>query len=336
MNKILAIKKIALLPLFLYLLSTVALAQQAPLQFDKDGKFKIVQFTDTHFKYMNFKSRPAIACIKKILKAEKPDLVVFTGDIITASPAGKGLRRVLDEVIRHKIPFAITLGNHDDEKDMSRTELYELIRTVPYCLMPADGTESDYILPVLSSSGSKNAALLYMIDSNSYAQIEGKGLYGWITTEQINWYLERSREYTVTNNGIPVPALAFFHIPLPEYHEAASHPSSILVGTKKEKVCAPEVNTGMFDAICRAGDVMGVFVGHDHNNDYAVMWKNVLLAYGRYSGGDTAYHSLRNGARVIELYEGSREFTSWIRLTTNEVIHKIHYPDTFATTARHP
>lgn len=45
---------------------------------------------------------------------------------------------------------------------------------------------------------------------------------------------------------------------------------------------------------------MGMFVGHDHNNDYAVAYKEVLLAYGRYTGGNTVYNDLAsNGARVI-------------------------------------
>ena len=44
-----------------------------------------------------------------------------------------------------------------------------------------------------------------------------------------------------------------------------------------EKACAPKLNTGMFAAMKEAGDVMGVFVGHDHDNDYAVMWKKMCI-----------------------------------------------------------
>ena len=28
----------------------------------------------------------------------------------------------------------------------------------------------------------------------------------------------------------------------------------------------------------KVGDVEGIFVGHDHDDDYAVMWHGVLLA----------------------------------------------------------
>ena len=49
-----------------------------------------------------------------------------------------------------------------------------------------------------------------------------------------------------------------------------------LYGTRMEKACAPAINTGMFAAMKEAGDVMGTFVGHDHDNDYSVMWKGIV------------------------------------------------------------
>lgn len=96
-----------------------------------------------------------------------------------------------------------------------------------------------------------------------------------------------------------------------------------------EKACAPELNTGMFTAMKEAGDVMGMFVGHDHDNDYAVMWKGILLAYGRFTGGNTEYNHLSNGARVILMKEGARTFTTWIRLKGGEIIDKTVYPDSY-------
>ena len=84
----------------------------------------------------------------------------------------------------------------------------------------------------------------------------------------------------------------------------------------------------MFAAMKEAGDVMGVFVGHDHDNDYAVMWKNILLAYGRYTGGNTVYNHLPNGARIIVLDEGARTFTTWIR-QKDGIVDKTSYPSSF-------
>jgi hypothetical protein len=76
-------------------------------------------------------------------------------------------------------------------------------------------------------------------------------------------------------------------------------------------------------------DILGIFVGHDHDNDYAVDWKGILLAYGRYTGGNTVYNNLANGARVIELTEGEKGFKTWIRLKNDEIINKISYPADF-------
>lgn len=95
------------------------------------------------------------------------------------------------------------------------------------------------------------------------------------------------------------------------------------------KACAPALNTGMFTAMKEAGDVMGVFVGHDHDNDYAVMWHGILLAYGRYTGGNTVYNHLPNGARVIVLKEGQRTFDTWIDLAGGQQVNRSTYPDSF-------
>lgn len=139
----------------------------------------------------------------------------------------------------------------------------------------------------------------------------------------------KQREIHKANGGTPLPSLAFFHIALPEYNQAASDETAILVGTRKEKACAPQLNSGMFASMKEMGDILGVFVGHDHDDDYAVFWKGILLAYGRYTGGDTVYNNLSNGARVIEMTEGSTNFRTWIRLKGGEVINTVNYPSDF-------
>ena len=96
-----------------------------------------------------------------------------------------------------------------------------------------------------------------------------------------------------------------------------------------EKACAPVLNSGMFAAMKQQKDIVAMFVGHDHDNDYVVAWKGILLGYGRYTGGNTVYNDLPNGARVIEMSEGKREVETWIRLKGNEVINRINYPADF-------
>lgn len=172
--------------------------------------------------------------------------------------------------------------------------------------------------------------MLYCMDSHSYSPLKDVKGYAWLTFDQINWYRQQSAAYKAQNGGQPLPALAFFHIPLPEYNEAARTENAILRGTRMEEACAPKLNTGMFAAMKEAGDVMGMFVGHDHDNDYAVMWKGILLAYGRFTGGNTEYNHLPNGARIIVLDEGLvhlrpgfvRKTEWWIKFLIRQVLSR--------------
>lgn len=307
-------------------------AENHALKFNKNGKFKIVQFTDVHFKYGNPASDVAIERINEVLDAEHPDFVIFTGDVIYAPPADTGMVTVLNLVSKRKIPFGVVYGNHDNEQGMSREELLKVIQTVPYNLTSqVEGISgvTNFILPVKASDGKKNALILYCLDSHSYSSVKGVGGYDFLKSDQIDWYRENSQKFTAENGGTPLPSLVFFHIPLPEYNQAAADENAILVGTRMEKACAPALNSGFFAAIKQQKDVVAMFVGHDHDNDYIVNWKGILLGYGRYTGGNTVYNDLTNGARIIEMTEGKRDVKTWIRLKNGEIINLIDYPTDF-------
>lgn len=96
--------------LFSFMAINDSAAQNTVLRFNKDGKFKIVQFTDVHFKYGNPASDVALERIGEVLDAEHPDLVIFTGDVVYSSPADKGMLQVLGQVERRHLPFVVTLG----------------------------------------------------------------------------------------------------------------------------------------------------------------------------------------------------------------------------------
>lgn len=184
------------------------------LRFNREGKFKIVQFTDVHFRYGDPASDIALERINEVLEVEKPDFVIFTGDVIYSAPAEEGMRTVLELVAKRKIPFGVVCGNHDDEQGMSRGELLEVIRTIPYNLTArADGIsgETNFILPVKSFCGDKAALVLYCFDSHSYSSVKGVRGYDFLKPDQIAWYRDNSRKYTEANGDGRCPLWLFPH-----------------------------------------------------------------------------------------------------------------------------
>ena len=307
-------------------------AMAQTLKFNNRKTLKIVQFTDVHWKPGNPESLAAARCMNAVLDAEHPDLVVYTGDIAFDKPTFEALDSAFAPVIKRGIPFAYTFGNHDDEDGTTRKEIFDYVRKKPLCLTTtADGVSgmANFCLPIKSADGKKDAAVIYVFDSNSYSPIKEIKGYDWVKPDQIDWYRRLSAAYTNANGGTPLPSIVFQHIPVPEFNDAARDEEARLIGKRFEGACAPKLNTGEFAAMRINGDVMAMFVGHDHINNYSVLYKGILLSYGQYTGGRTVYCPQRNGARVIELTEGSRTFKTWLRMADGEVLDRLTCPDDF-------
>lgn len=109
-------------------------ATRTALRTKENGKFKIVQISDTHMvagvgvckdavdaygkKLPESEADPlTVAFIGKILDIEKPDIVIFTGDQLhhDTSDSQSALFKVVAPVIERSIPFAAVFGNHDAE-----------------------------------------------------------------------------------------------------------------------------------------------------------------------------------------------------------------------------
>jgi len=98
----------------------------------------------------------------------------------------------------------------------------------------------------------------------------------------------------------------------------------------------------MYAAMLESKDVMGMFVGHDHDNNYIGCLRGICMAYGQASGRQ-CYGKIGRGARVIELYEGERKFDTWVLnlyecdrdqdiwkpMDASRQKHLVSYPDSF-------
>ena len=165
------------------------------------------------------------------------------------------------------------------------------------------------------------------MDSGAYADKRLSDGYAWFTPAAIAWFRQQAQLLAAGNGGRPLPALAFFHIPLPEYDFVLK--ATKVIGTKNENVCSPKINSGMFCAMVESRSILGCFVGHDHNNDYLFSFKGICLGYGRKTG-EFCYHGLPSGARVIELEENSRAFSTWICTADLKQECFVRVPDAFA------
>lgn len=290
------------------------------LKFNDNGKLKIVQFTDTHLIWDNPKSDRAYENVRSVIEFEHPDFVMFTGDQVYGPGVENSLRKLLGIPAEKGIPFAMVLGNHDKDYEATPVEMYDIAQSVAGSLMPArtDSVFEDFAIEVKGSKSDDVAYVFYCMDTHAKNSVV-KG-YDWLFPHQIKWYEKKSDAYG------RVPALLFMHIPFPEYRDAANNKKA-LVGNKKEDVCCSAMNSGMFLLIRENGDVKGVFCGHDHNNDFASTYLDMLLAYGRYSGGDTVYNDLgKNGARVILLDEQNpNTIETWIRLCDGSIESSMTY-----------
>lgn len=308
--------------ILLYSLLIVAALQAQPLRFNGDGTFKIVQITDLHFKNGNALSDTSISMLKRLIRDEKPDIAIFTGDIVVdPAPVQQGWKSTLAPFQKAGIPFAVALGNHDDEHDKTRKQIISFLEKEKGSL----SRTGDYTLPVRGKSG-KPEALLYIFDSNSYSTLpEVKG-YGWITHQQVEEFRAKSSRLKRLNKGINIPSLAFFHIPLPEFRTAFFDSTNPPIGTRDEEESAPEINSGLLAAMLEQGGFMGCFVGHDHMNDYIAYKYDMALAYGRSASSGTAYGDLKSGCRVIILKEGSKSFTTYIYNRDGSRSNMAEYP----------
>ena len=106
------------------------------LRLNNDGKFKILQISDTHMvtgagickdaidgqgKHLPKSEADTLTVdfMKNVLDMEKPDLVVFTGDQLyhDISDSQSALLKLVAPIVERSIPFAAVFGNHDSEGD---------------------------------------------------------------------------------------------------------------------------------------------------------------------------------------------------------------------------
>lgn len=326
-------------------------------EFVTDGDFKIMQLTDIHLGG-GFLSRKkdimAFNAMEAMIKTEKPDLVVVTGDIAFPIPYSSGTVNnkrpavlFADFMEKLGVYWCLAFGNHDTEaySFFSReeiSEIYENHEKYPHCLFQrgpetADGC-GNYVINIKNSEG-KITQCLFMIDSHSYTDHDWAGIlwkYDCVHKNQIEWY-EKTLEQLKEENGSEMPkSLMFMHIPVLEMRDAYyeyrdngfkdtkdSKFVSGEMGEHKKIVYSSDHNDGLFDACLKYGSTQGIFFGHDHLNNMTLDYKGIMLSYG-YSIDYLAYghikkYGAQRGCTVINVSSDS----------SFEINHENYYQDKY-------
>lgn len=296
-----------------------ACEQKQTLKFNADNTFKIVQFTDLHFDLRTEEHPKTLETMRAVLKKENPDFIILTGDLIWSEPAETALLELTKPVVEANVPWTVAFGNHDVEFDITKEKAWQLFQLLPNFMGEIGSVTGvgNNVLPIYSSDGKgKLVSAIFTIDSHSDAENQIiYGSYDWIKYDQIAWYREESDKLAALNNNNPVPSVMFLHIPLKEFR-AVDENEAERVGEKFEGVADSHINSGLFASLVDKKNVMGVFVGHDHDNNYIGLHKDIALAFGQVTGAD-AYGILERGGRVIELYENKpNTFKTWISTPT--------------------
>ena len=286
--------------------------------FVTDKDFKVLQLTDVHIGggWLSLKKDAmALNAVAAMVTAEKPDLVIVTGDVGYPVPFQAGtfnnkssakLFAALMEQLG--VYWTLGFGNHDTEaySYFSREKMSEFYQQEEYahCLFQSGPAEVDgYGNQIVAVKNTKGVItqLFYILDSHSYTDGDILGIqwkYDNIHPNQVEWYKTTLAQYEADNrsNGADaqVKSVLFFHIPLAEFKDAwyeyvkngqkDTENVQLLygkAGESKKVVYCGVGDDNLFETVQELGSTQAIFCGHDHYNNFSLMYKGVRLTYGR-------------------------------------------------------
>lgn len=291
--------------------------------------FKVLLATDIHFDKDNALGKKAFTYLCKHIEEEKPDLVIFTGDIILSDYQqvdSVQLAKLMEEM---GIYWAIVFGNHEarDEKEFHKYFMLKNVVKFDHCLSkfgPKDlfgygnffinimGSKNNILKSFAFFDSGRNITEKHRKAHNVPDDIKG---YDFIKKGQIEWYKSHiralNRAYGETKS------MLFMHIPIPEYAEVMnfdpeekpiptgvpSGKGEIIYGSMHEGVGCSEFNSGLFDVAKEMGGE-AFFAGHDHINDYVALYEGIYLVYVQMGGYEEYDLGSRYGVPENELMQG--------------------------------
>ena len=290
--------------------------------FTADRDFKVLQITDVHIGggwMCAKKDSMAINAVAAMVTAEKPDLVIVTGDIAYPVPFQAGTfnnkppAKIFAELMETLgVYWTLGFGNHDTEaySRYTRDDISDFYATGDYKYLiyqpgPDDISGCGNQLINIKNSQGLVTQSLYVLDSHSYTDGDILGVmwkYDNIHQDQIDWYADNVKRINAENSekakelGVDTPdvvkSLMFFHIPLTEYKDAwyeyiengfkdTDNVKFIEgdAGESKKVVYCGIGDDNLFETVQELGSTQGIYCGHDHKNNFSLEYKGIRLSY---------------------------------------------------------
>lgn len=252
--------------------------------------------------------KSAEATITKLVADTQPDLITLTGDNATGVFAYTWLIALLDSF---NIPWAPVMGNHEGQgcpdEFWCAYELANASKNSLFKFGPLDMGYGNYIINVTENG--KIIHTLFMLDSHNngiFTTDTGEEVSGYdnVWQNQIDWY-EWAVNGIAAETGNVTESTVFMHIPLVQYRTAydlAPSGGAVLeFGSRGESECPSPVDNGFFAAMQELGSTKNVIVGHDHVNDYSVVYEGIRLAYGLKTGYGSYNETTINGGSTLTI-----------------------------------
>ncbi|RLD84744.1 MAG: hypothetical protein DRJ10_00370 [Bacteroidetes bacterium] len=289
-----------------------------PALVKKTGEdYKILLLADTQLDGAPGRTRKALKLVEKLVELTKPDFIVALGDNTEWFYSDIMAKKLTKTMEQFNTPWSVVLGNHDSEGRKGRAwygNHYEAAKNSLFQYGPSNiHGVGNYSVLLKDEQGN----ILYsfiMMDSNVGRKYESGDGYDFIHRDQINWYRWQVKGVSAAKygqynpeTGKVVPSICFFHIPLPEYADAAKAwkageiDSTKVTGENREGVASAKVNSGLFDVMKNLKSTTHVFVGHDHVNNLSVQWQGIWLSYGLKTGPTSYFAEDMQGGTLVSI-----------------------------------
>ena len=286
----------------------------------------ILQLTDPQFSNVTEMEERAYKYMRETILATKPDLILVTGDLVYGKYDHDGIAfsSFIDFMESFGIPWAPVFGNHDNESDIGVDWQCAQLEAAEHCLFKQGDLTGNGNYTVGIAQGERLSRVFYMLDSNG-CSAPGTASVGKVRAgigfgeDQLAWVREGVERLYESEPGVKI-SLAF-HIQLSVFSEAMNryqeyfkyytdtinrvYPKLWLDkfdGTKNGDFgiigCAPteaiDKDKKVWNMIQSLG-IDSVFVGHEHCNNFSIVYEGVRLQYGMKSTGYDSYNWIKDG-----------------------------------------